>query len=41
MMTCIAALSFGGRFRIHDKKSINSSFPDFLQIIRKLGGRII
>ena len=36
MMTRIAALSFGGKFKIHDKNSINSSFPNFLKIIRKL-----
>ena len=40
MMTCIAALSFGGKFKIHDKNSINSSFPNFLRIIRKLGAKI-
>ena len=40
MMTSIAALSFGGKFKIHDKNSINSSFPNFLQIIKKLGAKI-
>ncbi len=36
-MTCvIAALSFGGRWEIHDKDSINTSFPNFLKIIKKL-----
>jgi 3-phosphoshikimate 1-carboxyvinyltransferase len=36
-MTCIiAALSFGGRWTIHDKDSIKSSFPNFLKIIKKI-----
>ena len=36
-MTCvIAALSFGGEWKIHDKDSINTSFPNFLRIIKKL-----
>ena len=36
-MTCvIAALSFGGKWSIHDKDSIKSSFPNFLKIIKKL-----
>ena len=33
-MTCvIAALSFGGEWVIHDKDSIKTSFPKFLEII--------
>ena len=36
-MTCvIAALSFGGRWKIHDKDSIKTSFPSFLQIVSSL-----
>ena len=36
-MTCvIAALSYGGKWEIHDKDSINTSFPNFLKIIKKL-----
>ena len=36
-MTCvIAALSFGGNWTIHDKDSINTSFPNFLKIINDL-----
>jgi len=31
MMSCIAALTFGGNWKIHDKNSINTSFPDFLK----------
>ncbi len=35
MTSVIAALSFGGSWKIHDKDSIQSSFPDFLKIIKK------
>ena len=36
-MTCvIAALSFGGQWEIHNKDSINTSFPNFLKIINNL-----
>ena len=36
MTSVIAALSFGGEWRIHDKDSIKTSFPNFLKIINKL-----
>ena len=36
MTSVIAALSFGGKWTIHDKDSINTSFPNFLKIIKKL-----
>ena len=36
MTSVIAALSFGGSWEIHDKDSINTSFPNFLNIIAKL-----
>ena len=36
MTSVIAALSFGGKWSIHDKDSIKSSFPNFLKIIKKL-----
>ena len=36
-MTCvIAALSFGGEWSIHDRDSIQTSFPSFLKIIENL-----
>ena len=35
MTSVIAALSFGGEWHIHDKDSINSSFPSFLKILNK------
>ena len=40
MMTCIAALTLGGKWKIHDKDSINSSFPNFLTIVKSLGAKI-
>jgi len=33
MTSVIAALSFGGNWKIHDKDSIKTSFPNFLKII--------
>tara|TARA_Y100000590_G_scaffold456688_1_gene607757 strand:+ start:418 stop:1743 length:1326 start_codon:yes stop_codon:yes gene_type:complete len=40
MMSCIAALSFGGKWKIADKDSINTSFPSFLEILKNLGAKI-
>jgi len=36
MTSVIASLSFGGKWYIHDKDSIKTSFPTFLDIIKKL-----
>ena len=36
MCCTIAALSFGGNWIIHDKDSINTSFPSFLKIISSI-----
>ena len=36
MTSVIAALSFGGEWKIHDKDSIKTSFPNFLKIISDL-----
>ncbi len=36
MTSVIAALSFGGKWKIYDKDSIKTSFPNFLKIINKL-----
>ena len=36
MTSVIAALSFGGEWKIHDKDSIKTSFPNFLEIIDDL-----
>ena len=40
MMSCIAALVFGGKWRIYDPSSINTSFPSFLKKIKFLGAKI-
>ena len=40
MMSCIAALTLGGNWIIHDSNSSNTSFPDFFEKIRNLGGVI-
>ncbi len=39
-LSCITALTLGGKWKINDKKSANTSFPKFLQIIKKIGGEI-
>ena len=36
MTSVIAALSFGGSWEIHNKESIKTSFPRFLEIIKSL-----
>ena len=36
MMSTIAALSFGGNWKINDADSIKTSFPKFLKILREL-----
>ena len=36
MTSAIAALSFGGGWKIHDKDSIKTSFPSFLKVIKRL-----
>ena len=40
MMACIAALVLGGKWKIYDRNSVNSSFPKFFKIIKELGGII-
>ena len=39
-MSCVAALTLGGNFKIYDKNSINSSFPNFLDLLKKLGANV-
>ena len=39
MMSTIAALTCGGQWDIHDKDSINTSFPSFLKILKKINNR--
>ena len=36
MTSVIAALAYGGNWEIHDKDSIKTSFPKFLEIINQL-----
>ena len=36
MMSTIAALTFGGQWTIHDSDSIKTSFPSFLETIKKI-----
>ena len=36
MMSTIAALTSGNKWTIHDKDSVNTSFPSFLKIIKKI-----
>ncbi len=40
MMSVIAALSFGGEWKIYNKSCINTSFPSFIKIAKKLGAKI-
>ena len=39
-LSCITALTLGGKWKINDKDSINSSFPDFLKILTNIGAKI-
>ena len=36
MMSVIAALTFGGKWKINDLDSMKTSFPKFLDILNKL-----
>ena len=36
MMSVIAALTCGGKWKINDLDSINTSFPKFLEILKKI-----
>ena len=36
MMSTIAALTYGNKWTIHDKDSINTSFPSFLKLIKEI-----
>jgi 3-phosphoshikimate 1-carboxyvinyltransferase len=41
MMSTVAALTFGGQWKIHDKDTINTSFPSFLKIIKKISSKTL
>tara|TARA_Y100001935_G_scaffold149205_1_gene123186 strand:- start:3880 stop:5214 length:1335 start_codon:yes stop_codon:yes gene_type:complete len=40
MLSAIAALSFGGNWKIYDPDSINTSFPGFIKTLNSLGAKI-
>ena len=41
MLSCIAALTLGGKsWSIHDLDSINTSFPNFMSLLKNLGAKI-
>ncbi len=40
MTSVVAALTFGGKWQIHDENSINTSFPSFLSKVDYLGANI-
>jgi 5-enolpyruvylshikimate-3-phosphate synthase len=35
------ALTFGGKWKLHNPESIKTSFPSFLDLIKKIGGKIL
>ncbi len=39
-LSCITALTIGGKWKIYDKDSINTSFPSFLKILKSIGAKI-
>ena len=41
MMSTIAALTCGGNWEIYDRDSINTSFPSFLKIIKKISNKTL
>ena len=40
MSSIVAALTFGGKWKIYDKDSIKTSFPTFITIIKSLGAKL-
>ena len=40
MSSVVAALAFGGKWKIYDKDSINTSFPTFISKIKSIGGKL-
>lgn len=39
-LSCITALTLGGKWKINDKNSINTSFPNFLKSLKIIGAKI-
>jgi len=40
MLACIAALTLGGSWSVHDVDSVNTSFPNFVSLLKNLGAKI-
>ena len=40
MMSCIAALTLGGKWKISDIDSVKTSFPNFFKTLKQLGAKI-
>ena len=39
-LSCITALTLGGKWKINDKDAINTSFPNFLKLLNSVGAKI-
>ena len=39
-LSCITALTIGGKWKIYDRESMNTSFPHFLKVLKSLGAKI-
>ncbi len=39
-LSCITALTLGGKWRINDRDSIKTSFPNFLKTLKSIGAKI-
>lgn len=39
-LSCITALTLGGKWKINDKDSINTSFPNFIKTLKLLGAKV-
>ena len=40
MSWTILGLLLGGRIKINNFETVNTSFPNFIKLIRKIGGKI-
>ena len=40
MVSVITALSLGGNWKIYNPESVKTSFPEFIKLIKKIGGKI-
>ena len=39
MMSVIAGVCYGGKWKVHNKNSIKTSFPEFINLTKKLGAK--